>query len=358
MPYKTSTERPLFITADTTVLDGLLRITSAARLDPIVAPDVTAARRYWSRSPCVVIGPDAAEACARAEFPHRDRVAVLLPDDPRARTQPWGAAVRIGASYVAPLTAAHAWLSRWFDLEEAPLAPVLGIVGGGGGAGASVVAAALAVRAARSGARTLLVDFDPLGGGLDLLLGWERHPGLRWPDLDEPPAELHDALPHDERLALLSTRGPDPLSLEPAAPVPPQLADRVLDAARRSFEIVVADLPRRPDAAATRVAERCTGGYLVVRGDVHGSAAARRVVTAYGPHWDPPRLLVRKTPGVALPPAEIAETLGLPLGGVYETDPVLAGNLHHGSFEHIRDRSRIANLCADLLADIEEMAAA
>lgn len=357
MSVETSTDRPLFITADTTVLDGLLRITTAARLEPVVAPDPAAARRYWSRSPCVIIGPDAAEACAKAGLPQRERVAVLLPDDPGARTQPWGAAVRIGASYVAPLTAAHAWLTRWFVPEDVALAPVIGVVGGGGGAGSSVMAAAIAVRAARAGARTLLVDFDPLGGGLDLLLGWERREGLRWPELDEPPADLHAALPHDETLALLSTRGPDPLSLDPAAPVPPGLADRVLDAARREFELVVADLPRRPDAAAARVAERCTSGYLVVRGNVHGSAAARHVIGAYAPHWEPPRLLVRKTPHVALPPAEIAETLGLSLAGVYESESGLASRVHHGTFEHIRGRSRIANLCADLLADVEEVAA-
>ncbi|GIG63813.1 septum site-determining protein Ssd [Phytomonospora endophytica] len=357
MSTETSTERPLFITADTTVLDGLLRITAAARLDPVVAPDPEAARRYWSRSPCVVIGPDAAEACARAGLPQRERVAVLLPDDPGARTQPWGAAVRIGASYVAPLTAAHAWLTRWFAPEEVALAPVIGVVGGGGGAGSSVMAAAIAVRAARNDARTLLADFDPLGGGLDLLLAWERHEGLRWPEIEEPPAELFAALPHDDHLALLSTRGPDPLSLDPAAPVPPGLAERLLDAARREFDLVVADLPRRPDAAAARVAERCTSGYLVVRGDVHGSAAARSVVTAYAPHWEPPRLLVRRTPGVSLPPEDIARTLGVPLGAVYESEPGLAARLHHGSFEHLRDRSRIAGLCADLLADLEEVAA-
>src|SRR3712207_7123198 len=52
-----------------------------------------------------------------------------------------------------------------------------------------------------SGLRTLLVDADPLGGGLDLVLGWEQVDGLRWPSLAEadgrvdPPALLQ-ALPH------------------------------------------------------------------------------------------------------------------------------------------------------------------
>ena len=54
-------------------------------------------------------------------------------------------------------------------------------VGGScGGAGASTVATALALAAAPG---VLLVDADPWGGGLDLLLGAERADGLRWPDL-------------------------------------------------------------------------------------------------------------------------------------------------------------------------------
>ena len=61
--------------------------------------------------------------------------------------------------------------------------PVLAVVGGRGGAGASVFAAAVAVAAVRDGERALLVDCDPLGGGLDLLLAAEDVAGLRWADI-------------------------------------------------------------------------------------------------------------------------------------------------------------------------------
>ena len=60
---------------------------------------------------------------------------------------------------------------------------MLAVVGGRGGAGASVFAVATAVRAARSGERALLVDCDPLGGGVDLVLGAEDLDGLRWPEV-------------------------------------------------------------------------------------------------------------------------------------------------------------------------------
>src|SRR2546421_294935 len=78
------------------------------------------------------------------------------------------------------------WLvDRIADAAEGIGEPALtiGVVGGRGGAGASTLACALAVTAARSGHRTMLIDGDPLGGGLDVLLGGERAGGLRWPDL-------------------------------------------------------------------------------------------------------------------------------------------------------------------------------
>ncbi len=62
-------------------------------------------------------------------------------------------------------------------------APLVAVVGGRGGAGASVLATALALTAARRDLEVTLLDLDPLGGGLDLLLGAEAAPGLRWGDL-------------------------------------------------------------------------------------------------------------------------------------------------------------------------------
>ena len=46
---------------------------------------------------------------------------------------------------------------------------VIAVIGGRGGAGASVFATALA----HSATEALLVDLDPWGGGIDLLLGAE-----------------------------------------------------------------------------------------------------------------------------------------------------------------------------------------
>jgi hypothetical protein len=66
--------------------------------------------------------------------------------------------------------------------------PVLVVVGTAGGVGTSTLAALLACQAARSGgqAGVTLVGADPDSGGLDMILGLEEEPGLRWQDIRAP----------------------------------------------------------------------------------------------------------------------------------------------------------------------------
>lgn len=59
----------------------------------------------------------------------------------------------------------------------------MGVQATSGGVGASVLTAMLAARAARDG-QVLCVDPNPWSCGLDLLLGLEEEPGLRWADLE------------------------------------------------------------------------------------------------------------------------------------------------------------------------------
>ena len=74
--------------------------------------------------------------------------------------------------------------------------------------------------AAGLGARVLLVDGDPWGGGLELALAAEETPGLRWPDLAEArgsidPVQLADSLPVAGGFSFLSW----PATREQPAPV-------------------------------------------------------------------------------------------------------------------------------------------
>ncbi|MGI9125475.1 MAG: septum site-determining protein Ssd, partial [Mycobacterium sp.] len=124
-----------------------------------------------------------ARRCAMAGLPRRDSVLLIGPAEPTPHT--WSAAVDVGAQHICVLPAQEADLVRLLaEASETGSAGarrgrVIAVTAGAGGGGASVFSAALALCAPQS----LLVDLDPYGGGIDLVLGTERAAGLRWPDL-------------------------------------------------------------------------------------------------------------------------------------------------------------------------------
>jgi secretion/DNA translocation related CpaE-like protein len=135
---------------------------------------------------------------------------------------------------------------------------LVAVIGGRGGAGASVFATGLAVTAARCGAATVLVDADPLGGGLDLVLGWEELDGLRWPGLAAGTPAVVQALPRQAGLATLS------FDRSPAPRVPVDALVSTLATARRGSDLVVVDLPRRFDDTALLALAEAEQAYVVV----------------------------------------------------------------------------------------------
>ena len=125
---------------------------------------------------------------------------------------------------------------------------VIAVTSGKGGVGKTHVSANLAVLAAKAGRRVLLIDADALGGGLDILLGIEDVPGVRWPELADTRGRLgaqslEQALPSYRGLSVLSwgRSGPISVSAESTA--------AVLDAAIRGFDLVIIDVPLRGHAA-------------------------------------------------------------------------------------------------------------
>lgn len=149
--------------------------------------------------------------------------------------------------------------SRTGDLVARLMAPIpsrsgdqVTVVGAVGGCGASTLAAALAVRAARS-RRTLLVETDPRGTGVDLVLGIEGEPGLR---VEEVRAELG---------------GPDPEALWAAVPRP--LPDLGVLARSRTAAGTGSPVAGDGGSGAAR-SHRGAGGLVVVdAGDPAGGGA-------------------------------------------------------------------------------------
>ncbi|KUJ33858.1 septum site-determining protein Ssd [Streptomyces sp. NPDC093228] len=304
---------PLIVTEDAELLDDLLRLCAAAGARPEVHPGVPAHRGSWEAAPLVLVGDDAAR---RVRGAARRRGVVLVgrdQDDPGV----WRRAVEIGADHVLVLPDGEQWLvDRIADVAEGVGRPALtvGVIGGRGGAGASTLACALAVTSAREGRRTLLVDADPLGGGLDVLLGGETAEGLRWPAFAASRGRvgggaLEESLPKLHALRVLSWDRGDTVA------VPPQAVRAVLAAARRRGGAVVVDLPRRVDEGVAEVLAQVDVGVLVVPAELRAVAAARRVASAVGMVLGDLRIAVRGPFAPGLDDREVARLMGLPLVG-------------------------------------------
>lgn len=275
--------RPVVLASDGELLDDVLRLAAAAGCDAERVPDAAALRQRWASAPLVLLDEAGALACAQARTPRRDGVVLVVRGAPEASV--WQRAVAVGAEHVVTLPDAEPWLvGALADACEGPMRPgrVLTLVGGRGGAGASVLAAAVAMAAVRAGRHALLVDCDPLGGGLDLVVGAEDADGLRWPGLALgggriAASSLHTALPAAPvgpapgGLTVLSCdregRGPDPAAVA-----------AVVEAGRRGGEVVVCDLPRQLTEAACAALDRADLSLVVVPAEVRACAAAARVI--------------------------------------------------------------------------------
>ncbi|MBT2442988.1 septum formation initiator [Streptomyces sp. ISL-36] len=336
---------PLIVTEDLALLDDLLRLCAAAGAEPEVHHTVPENRASWADAPLVLVGDDAAARCRGAAR----RQGVMLVGRDRDDPDVWRRAVEIGADCVLRLPDAESWLvDRIADAAEGVgrQALTVGVIGGRGGAGASTLACALALAAARTGRRTLLLDGDPLGGGLDVLLGGERAEGRRWPDFAASKGRvaggaLEESLPSVRGLRVLSwDRGDSVL-------VPPEAMRSVLAAARRRGGVVVVDLPRRVDAAVTEALAQLDLGLLVVPGELRAVAAAHRVASLAGMVLSDLRVVVRGPYAPGLDEQWVADALRLPLAGELPHDPGLLPALDTGVPPGSDARGPLGRFCAE-----------
>ncbi|MEU9887287.1 septum site-determining protein Ssd [Sphaerisporangium sp. NPDC051017] len=342
--------RPLVITEDQELLDDLLRVAAAAGVEIDVAHAAPHARPYWRRAPLVVVGADAADALAATGPPPRTGVLLVTraPEDPEV----WRRCVAVGAQAVLELPSAERRLVDEFAEASEPLVragQTICVVGGRGGAGASVLAASLALWGSRRGLRSLLVDADPLGGGIDVVLGQEQATGARWPDIVEREgrvsfAALQEALPTFGELTVLSwDRGESP-------PIPPEAMRAVLGAAHRGCDLIVVDLPRHIGPAAAEALSRAASTLLLVHADVRGVLAASQVLIELRRHTSSLAAVVRDG---ALRAEVVSTSLGVPCAGVLPDQRGLAESLNRGDAPSIGPRTPLGRFCAGFLDEPE-----
>lgn len=325
--------RPLIVTADETLLDELLRIAAAARIEVAHSRDA-GSRAQWRAAPVVLIDAALVPAAVAAGLPRRPGVVAVFAAEPVDSI--WQSCIALGVERSFAVPGAEVELIELLTdaSDESPGdGRCVAVLGACGGAGASVFAASLASAAARSGRPALLLDCDPLGAGLDVVLGVESDPGLRWSDLAAPAGRL----PVDDLArALPRIRvGPGSISLlghrrEAPGDVGPDAVDVVIDAGRRGDWTIVVDLPRAPGPVPDRVLERCDLVVLVAPADVRACWAAHRVRARLREFAVDAGLVVRGPSPCGLGAGEVADLLQLPLLARMRAEPGLARELEFG----------------------------
>lgn len=298
---------PLIATNDEWLRDQAQRWCAALGAAPDVAHDLTGVRRSWRQASGVILGEDLVSAVAGAGLGRREHVVVIARDP----TQWWSAAVALGAEAVcAPEEERRVLDCLAAALDGRDEACVVSVIGGAGGAGASTLTAALALAASRRGLRSLAVDADPGGGGMELLMGGERAEGLRWDDFAHTrgrvdTGSLVEVLPQHRGVSTLSWSRDERGGLPEAWP-------GVFSAAVRGFDLLAVDVPRHVDQGTAEMLGRSVLTLLVVPEEI-GAVAAARGVLAAARHSAPAVALISVARRGGIGPEAVSEVLGLPV---------------------------------------------
>ena len=344
----------LALVGDPALRDDVDRVVAAVGLAVVHASEPSG-RNVWTGAAAVLLDVAAARSCAHRVLPRRGRVVLVVRSEPTAAD--FQAAIAVGAQKVIVLPNQDgelmAELSDAADAsrDEDRRGAIVGVIAGRGGAGASVFATALAQTAADA----LLVDADPWGGGIDLVLGCEGETGLRWPDLTLQGGRLsytalRDALPQRHGVSVLS--GGRTGSDIDAVPL-----GAVIDAGSRGGTTVICDLPRRSTDAVERVLDAADLVVVVAPADVRSCAAAAAIapwVSAANPNAG---LVVRGPSPGGLRSVDVAEIVGLPLLARMRSQPGVADDLERGGLR-LRRRSPLAAAARRVLAVLHRHQAA
>lgn len=333
---------PMAIATDPGVRARMERAAAAAqvRLD-VRDPDEAAEGLpvgQWRRAPVVMLDAVAVQSLAAAGLPKRENVVVLAAE-PLTSAQ-WQACVVLGVGRVVTADDADydvvQILTDTADVAgETPAgAPgrIVAVIGACGGVGSSVFAAALALSAAESG-RSVLVDADPGGPGLEVLLGMEATTGAAWSDVSAsrgriPQEALWRALPtvpgsRGSAVLLGFGTGREPSGTEALG--------SVLDAVQRGGHRAVVDLPHGRTEQVEKVVARADLTVVLAPAEVRGCYAAARLLPGLVEAGARLGLVVRGPSPGGIGPRDVAAALSVPLIATMRPQPGLPRSIDGGS---------------------------
>ncbi|MEZ2370179.1 septum site-determining protein Ssd [Arthrobacter sp. RCC_34] len=295
----------LLITGLPAIQEAVRAAAAAAGVRLRVAEDVQSAVPDWDRSSAVIVGGDV------LDFPVRRRPvdALLgLQDDPGL----WDRAAMWGVERVGVLPAAMGWLAEFLGgmgtVRDGGL--VAGLWGAAGGSGTSTLAVWLAAQAAEEGLRTVLVNTAAHDAGWRYALSAADLAGSGWVELNASsgaisPERLANSLPQTAGFSVLMWPA------DGVAPGPVIHDPRVLDAARKAYDLVVLDLS---DSTLHQLAWWCD--TLTVCAPLTLNAAVRASNELGHLPVSSPGLVARARRGQGPEAAELAKRLGLRYHGL------------------------------------------
>jgi secretion/DNA translocation related CpaE-like protein len=299
------------LTADPELADKLGRL---ALIAAVPVSSGSSRRDVPAPARLVLAGPDMLPLSVQ-------RAALLVVTRDKVSVELLTAALESGARGVAALPLDEARVLQELLTAEAPERPgrLVGVAAASGGLGASSFATACALALSPS----LLVDCDPLGGGLDAQLGIESQAGPRWGSLAESrgrvsAATLREALPSVDGVAVLAHDGSD----VPAAALSAVVGSGVADGGA-----VILDLPRNGAQLLREGGLRLDEALLLVADEVPGVLAAARVAAAFAAVASRVRLVLVRCGG-GLDQELVSRSLELPVAArltVESRPPGLAG---------------------------------
>lgn len=334
----------LMVITDADLATGADRIAAAVGARTVRAH--TPSRRSWLAAAAIVVDEPGADRCARAGLPRRDGVVLIGAEEPAASS--WAAAIEIGAQHLCALPAQEAELVRHLAgaAESGPGAgrggPVLVVAAGRGGGGASVFSAAMGISAGDG----MLLDLDPCGGGIDLLMGSESAAGLRWPDLQVHGGRLNwgalrEVLPRRHGVSVLS-------GTRTYHEIDPGAVAAVVEAARRGGATVVCDIPRHLTPAAICALQFADLVVVVTTCDVRAIAATTATLAELRGVNPALGLVVRGPSPGGLLASDVADAAAAPLLASMRPEPMLTQRLEQGGLR-IRRRSPLGRAAETVL---------